>query len=209
MRITYDREVDALYIRVAETTVTTQHLAEGIAADYEAVRERAVARQLAGATEACSGAGPRRRRAPEVTSTPPRATVCCMSESIDLARLAAEGFAARHAGVDLVVLFGSRARGDFSPGSDWDIAFSSTGPIDSLAVRLDFTDALGSDAVDLVGLDAASALLRYRVARDGVPLFERREGAFARFWMQAVEFWCDVAPLVRRGHQEILDDVAR
>jgi YD repeat-containing protein len=36
MRITYDREVDALYIRFKETTVTTKHLADGIAADYDA-----------------------------------------------------------------------------------------------------------------------------------------------------------------------------
>ena len=36
MRISYDREVDALYIRFKETTVTTKHLAEGIAADYDA-----------------------------------------------------------------------------------------------------------------------------------------------------------------------------
>ncbi len=36
MKITYDREVDALYIRFKETTVTTEHLAEGIAADYDA-----------------------------------------------------------------------------------------------------------------------------------------------------------------------------
>jgi len=35
MRITYDQEVDALYIRFKETTVTTKHLAEGIAADYD------------------------------------------------------------------------------------------------------------------------------------------------------------------------------
>jgi len=36
MKITYDREVDALYIRFVETTLTTKHLAEGIAADYDA-----------------------------------------------------------------------------------------------------------------------------------------------------------------------------
>jgi len=36
MRITYDRAVDALYIRFKETTVTTKHLADGIAADYDA-----------------------------------------------------------------------------------------------------------------------------------------------------------------------------
>lgn len=36
MKIAYDPEVDALYIRFRETTVTTKHLAEGIAADYDA-----------------------------------------------------------------------------------------------------------------------------------------------------------------------------
>lgn len=36
MVITYDSEVDALSITFRETTVTTLHLAEGIAADYDA-----------------------------------------------------------------------------------------------------------------------------------------------------------------------------
>ena len=36
MTITYDREVDALFIRFQETTVTTKHLGEGIALDYDA-----------------------------------------------------------------------------------------------------------------------------------------------------------------------------
>ena len=35
MRITYDSELDALYIRFIETMVMTKHLAEGIAADYD------------------------------------------------------------------------------------------------------------------------------------------------------------------------------
>lgn len=36
MKITYDQEVDALYIRFREATVTTKHLGEGLAADYDA-----------------------------------------------------------------------------------------------------------------------------------------------------------------------------
>jgi uncharacterized protein YuzE len=36
VRISYDSEVDALYIRFIETTVTTKHVAEGIAVDYAA-----------------------------------------------------------------------------------------------------------------------------------------------------------------------------
>lgn len=36
MKITYDAEVDALYIQFLDTTVTTKHLAEGIAVDFDA-----------------------------------------------------------------------------------------------------------------------------------------------------------------------------
>lgn len=36
MKITYDSEVDALSITFREVTVTTKHLAEGIAVDYDA-----------------------------------------------------------------------------------------------------------------------------------------------------------------------------
>jgi len=36
MKISYDPEVDALSIIFRETTVTTKHLAEGIALDYDA-----------------------------------------------------------------------------------------------------------------------------------------------------------------------------
>jgi len=35
MKISYDPEVDALSIVFRETSVTTKHLAEGIAADYD------------------------------------------------------------------------------------------------------------------------------------------------------------------------------
>lgn len=36
MRIAYDAEVDALSIVLREATVSTEHLAEGIAAEYDA-----------------------------------------------------------------------------------------------------------------------------------------------------------------------------
>ncbi len=35
MKIAYDSEADALSITFRDTTVTTKHLAEGIAADYD------------------------------------------------------------------------------------------------------------------------------------------------------------------------------
>ena len=41
MRIIYDREVDALYIRFKETTVTTKQPGDGIAVDYDAANHLA------------------------------------------------------------------------------------------------------------------------------------------------------------------------
>ena len=35
MRITYDQDVDALYIQFKKTNVTTKHVAEGINIDYD------------------------------------------------------------------------------------------------------------------------------------------------------------------------------
>jgi YD repeat-containing protein len=35
MKITYDSEIDALYIQFLDSKVTTEHVAEGIAVDYD------------------------------------------------------------------------------------------------------------------------------------------------------------------------------
>lgn len=59
-----------------------------------------------------------------------------------------------------------------------------------------FADALHADRIDLVDLDRAGALLRHRVARDGVVLIERTPGTFDRFWLNAVDTWCDLAPIL-------------
>lgn len=127
-----------------------------------------------------------------------------MSDCIPVARDAARAAAARHPQLTLLVLFGSRARPDATAESDWDFGYLADGPIDALALRADLARALETDRIDLAPLDRASALLRFRAARDGVPLLEREANAFARFWLEAVRFWCDVEPLVRRGHEAIL-----
>jgi predicted nucleotidyltransferase len=131
-----------------------------------------------------------------------------MSDPIDLGRSAARRAAVRHPALTLIVLFGSRGRGDARSTSDWDFAYAASRAVDPLTLRADLVEVLETDRVDVVPLDRASALLRYRVARDGVPLFQRHPGNFARFWLSAVEFWCDVIPLVRAGHEAILAELA-
>lgn len=115
------------------------------------------------------------------------------------------GLAADAPGLALLVLHGSRARGDARADSDWDLAYLADGRFDPDAFLADVVLALGTDRVDLTRLrGGASGLFRFRVARDGQPLFEAEDGAFARFWFEAVSFWCDAGPILRRGYEAIL-----
>lgn len=103
-----------------------------------------------------------------------------------------------------MVLHGSRARADGSPQSDWDIGVISHDPLVRLRLGAALADILGTDHVDLVDLGRASALLRYRAARDGIALFEAIPGAFERFQVVASQFWCDTESVIRRAHAEVL-----
>lgn len=112
-------------------------------------------------------------------------------------------------GLDLLVLFGSRARDDVHPHSDWDFGYLA-GPgfdVDDFLARL--VGLLGIDQIDLVNLRRANGLLRYRAAAEGRPLFESTPGVFDRFWFQAVSFWCDAGPILQQGYEEILQGLAR
>ncbi|HEY6877144.1 MAG TPA: hypothetical protein VI299_03955, partial [Polyangiales bacterium] len=65
--------------------------------------------------------------------------------------------------------------------------------------------ALGTDHVDLANLATAGGLIRYRIARDGLVVFEADPKQFERFWFDAVSFWCDAAPVLQAGYKAILD----
>ncbi len=112
--------------------------------------------------------------------------------------------AADLAGMRLLVLHGSRARGDADPCSDWDFGYLAEDRLDPAALHARLTVAVGTDAVDLVDLARASALLRFRAARDGVPLLERPAGVFVEFQLDAVRFWCDAGPVIRAAQADVL-----
>ncbi len=117
----------------------------------------------------------------------------------------------RLAGLDelrLLVLHGSRASGTHHEASDWDLGYLATAPLDPGELHLQVTDALGTEAVDLVDLDRASALLRFRAARDGRPIVARPPGAWTRFVLDATHFWCDAGPVIERAHDELLAELA-
>jgi predicted nucleotidyltransferase len=104
-------------------------------------------------------------------------------------------------GVRVLVLHGSRARGDHRPDSDWDFGFLGDPDFGRLVGRL--VEDLGDEAVDLVDLTRASALLRFRAAAEGRLVAGDGE-EFLRFRIQAVQFWCDAGPVIRAAQDGVL-----
>lgn len=76
-----------------------------------------------------------------------------------------------------VILFGSRARGDFNDRSDIDIAIEAPAAgardWDELEGIVEETETLLD--IDLVRLDGAPEALRYRIEREGEILYECRD----------------------------------
>lgn len=84
---------------------------------------------------------------------------------------------AHQQGWELVVLFGSQARGTARAGSDTDIGvLRGSGP----------RDARGLERFDLVWLDEASWLLCSEVAREGRCLWQASPGAFENFQSESL-----------------------
>ena len=112
-------------------------------------------------------------------------------------------------GLDVLFLFGSRARGDAHSGSDWDFGYLSEAGLDADGLLATLVAMVGNDRIDLVDLRRASGLLRYRVARDGHLLFERTNGVADAFRLQAADFWCDAGALLERGYDDVLAGLDR
>jgi hypothetical protein len=107
----------------------------------------------------------------------------------------------------MLVLHGSRARGDARADSDWDFAYLADEPFDASLLHADLAIALRSDHIDLANLASAGGLIRYRVARDGACAFETTPGTFDRFWFAAVSFWCDAEPVLRANYEAVLKEL--
>jgi predicted nucleotidyltransferase len=90
---------------------------------------------------------------------------------------------ARHYGIELAILFGSRARGDARPGSDLDLGVlfkRVPSPRALYTLSAAFAD-LFRDDVDVVPLNFVNPELRHAVEREGQILYERTPGIFAGF----------------------------
>jgi len=111
--------------------------------------------------------------------------------------------------LEALILYGSRARGDATPRSDWDLGYLASGEFDAGDLLALIVETLGDDQVDLVDLGRASGQLRYRVAADGRALFERLPHRFDRFRLEAIAYWLDMAPIIRAEYEAHLEKFGR
>ncbi len=115
----------------------------------------------------------------------------------------------------MLVLFGSRARGDTHANSDWDFAalydeqlreesckdrafawFEVPGVIGQVF-------SLNSDKIDVVELHRASPLIAHFVARDGKLIYEKEAGEFNKFKQKALMSDAEMLELRRNLRQSI------
>lgn len=111
------------------------------------------------------------------------------------------------AGLSLLVLFGSRARGQAHGQSDWDFGYLAEPSFDPFALHERLSILLATDDIDVVDLARASAVLRFRAAREGRLLYERSPGIHLEFIERASLFWCDVEPVIRNAHESVLKEL--
>lgn len=86
--------------------------------------------------------------------------------------------------VRLVIVFGSRARGDALPDSDLDVAVEAPG-VDLLALGAEMSRTTGLE-VDVLDLRHVTVPLLDRIVREGVPVHEGERGRLGQWWARAL-----------------------
>jgi predicted nucleotidyltransferase len=115
----------------------------------------------------------------------------------------------RQFGVNLLVLFGSQAKGWAEPDSDIDIGVWIENAPEGWQFKARLWQALAelwdTGRVDLVVLNGASGALCYEVAATGQPLYESRPFLFQRFQVLAMKRYEDMKKIHRWNRQYVED----
>jgi uncharacterized protein len=115
-------------------------------------------------------------------------------------------------GIELLILFGSRATGFTSPSSDIDLAveLKKGSEVSKLDLLYELETIFHPEAVDLVILTPSTTpLLRYEIFIRGRPLFEEAEGLFEQGKLKAWKLYLDTAHLRKRELEHLRAFVKR
>ncbi len=97
--------------------------------------------------------------------------------------------------INLIAIFGSRARGDHSEHSDLDVAVSTSIQDEKqrFQLRLQIISRLEGPglSVDVVLLEDANWALRYRIAKDGAVIFHKDSDSWSNFIEEVLIYYPD------------------
>jgi predicted nucleotidyltransferase len=116
-------------------------------------------------------------------------------EPTEEVRGAIEKLVADRPGFRLIVLYGSVARGQARSWSDADLGILGGEFWDQLAAGATIGSLLGREA-HVVDLATDSDVLRYEVARDGVPLYQADAVVWPCFRAEAIVRYLDFEPVL-------------
>ncbi|PSB20198.1 nucleotidyltransferase domain-containing protein [Phormidesmis priestleyi ULC007] len=115
----------------------------------------------------------------------------------------------------LLVLFGSRARGDHFPSSDWDFALLFDEELRqqyepgggwncyrSWSVLQQLLD-LGDDEMDWIDLKNASDLLAHTIASEGKVIYEKTAGEFESFRQTSLKTTAELKKIYQEEREEL------
>jgi len=95
--------------------------------------------------------------------------------------------------LEMLIIFGSRARGNTHVNSDWDFAilYNQQQQIENRYLSLEVYGILSdvlrlSGEIDVINLSSCSPLIAHAVARDGKVLYEKTSGLFDSFQSKAL-----------------------
>ncbi len=117
--------------------------------------------------------------------------------------------------VQMLILFGSRARGDIHEKSDWDFAIFYDQQIrekclenrpygwfaDSIYLNKIFN--LNTENIDIVELNNCSDFIAHYIARDGILLYEKNLGDFATFKHNKLKTKTEINAISQKMRTEI------
>jgi len=121
----------------------------------------------------------------------------------------------------MLVLFGSRARGDTHGKSDWDFAAVYDDLIRYLQIKdngfrwfevphlLGEAFALNPDMIDVVDLNKCSLLIAHYVARDSILLYEKEVGLFDAFRSRALKSDAELKAIRKALEEQVEKNLQR
>jgi len=93
-------------------------------------------------------------------------------------------------GLDMILLFGSRADGTATKRSDVDIAYSKKEPLsfdDQLSIGSELALVFGTEAADVVYLNKASPVFMYQIMKKARLLFSKSTSLFPNFFSYSIK----------------------